>query len=177
MTRADDILFEPIGKLKNHLNIDNDLINIVKLALNGNTNLDFFVDKSIHIDTYNQIADLIENNNFVKCYNDKLVKPVSHSNQRPKGALTIKEIFKKIYINDKDIYFCAKSNGVGITKISLSNWLGIDERVPVIHLIDNSGVGDFFEWWVLGIFSTHTGYNQYYTFGNEIDANSYYGIP
>ena len=102
MSSVDDILFQPIttNANKSNLLIDWQMINAVTLALTGVAGIEFFVDSSISIDTYDRIADMIENDAIVIAYTSNLVTPDPQHTMRPANALTIKDVFRRLYIGE-----------------------------------------------------------------------------
>lgn len=175
---VDDILFEPIDLNKAKILVDQDMIDAVKVALTGISALEFMVDPDISIDTYNEIADLVENDSLVVKYTGQMVKRDTYGIHRPAGALTIKEVFHRIHRGEDEFYFCAKANGQGVIKEKFTNWFGIDSQIPILHVDDLTGnAGGFFEWWIVGLMSQFCGYNQYYGFTTEAEARKYYAIP
>jgi hypothetical protein len=172
----DDILFEPINHDKDQSHIDQKLIDEVKIALTGISAKDLFVDRHVSLETYELIADLVENDPQIVKYTNQMVTPVSAMEKRPNGAMTIKEVFRRLHVGENNFYFSARANGLGITKGEFANRFVIDGKIPMLH-IDPSNGGGVFEWWVMGLMTNNVGYNQYYCFANWSDASKYYGVP
>lgn len=173
---VDDILFEPVGLSKGKLLIDQDMIDAVKVALSGVSAIEFFVDPDANADTYDAIADLIETDPQVVKYTNQMV-PLVTTEARPVGALTIKEVFRRMHAGEDNFYFCARANGSGIHKHKFTNWFGIDTQIPMIHVDQSGGAGGFFEMWIMGLMPNNLGYNQYYCFADWSAASKYYGVP
>lgn len=174
---VDDILFAPIDLSGNKL--DQKMIGAIKNALTGINAIEFFVDSTTAIETYEQIADLVENDPQVLRYTTQMVKP-DNLGLRPVGALTIKDVFHRIHGGENEFFFCGRANGNGIIKERFTNWFSIDSQIPILHIVDpgnGPGVGGFFEWWLIGLMSQFCGYNQHYGFATEAAARNYYAIP
>ena len=176
---VDDILFEPIGSSQTTTGpqIEAQMIAAVKMALTGSSDIEFMVDSTENIDTYNIIADLIENDKQIIKYTRKMVTIQTPPNfVRPPGALGIKDVFQRLHQGLDEFYFCARSNGQGIQKLKFTNYFSIDGKIPILH-VDDPRAGGFFEWWLLGLMSQFIGYNEYYAFATEAEARKYYGTP
>lgn len=174
---ADDILFEPIGPSKSTIILDQEMIDAVKIALTGTSAIEFVVDYTTSLETYDKIADLIEDDPQIIKYTNQMVNPISATEKRPVGALTLKELFERMYNGNEEFYFCARGNGQGVQKHKFTNWFGIDSQIPMIHVDSSTGAGGFFEMWIMGLMSKNIGYNQYYCFSTWADASKYYGVP
>lgn len=181
MSAADDILFEPIGntaKTTITSGIDTQMVDAVRIALTGVSNMEFIVDSNVDITTYDAIADLIENDHQVVKYTRQMVAiQTPPSYVRPIGALTIKEVFRRIHAGQNDFYFSGRLNGVGVTLNKFSNWFAIFGQIPILHLVDHTGGANVFEWWLIALMSNFIGYNEYYAFATEAEAQKYYGTP
>ena len=168
---ADVILFEPIAK------INQQIIDSVQRALDGTLQkYEFSVDPRHALETYDRIASFVENDPDqivdVKrtCTHDPLQM------RRPARALAIKDVFRRLYRGNKEIFFTARANGGGINRYELTNWFAIDTQRPVLHLKGNPSNIQH-PWWVLSLLSNFAGYAEYYAFGTHEDAHAYYGLP
>ncbi len=181
MSSADDILFQPIttntNKSKPH--IDRQMIDAVRVALTGVAALEFFVDSSISIDTYDMIADMVEADAFVIAYTTALVIPDPLHNMRPANALTIKDVFRRLHVGENAFWFCGQNNGNGVSINNFNNWFSIENKVPIVGLDGGaSGIVNLFEWWVIGLMCNFEGFGGHYAFATEIEARKYYnGTP
>jgi hypothetical protein len=175
---VDDILFEPIGSSQiTSSQIDTQMVDAIKIALTGVSAIEFMVDPVLHIDTYNVIADLIENDQQIIAYTRQMVAVQTSPNYlRPSGALGIKDVFQRLHQGLDEFYFCARANGQGVQKLKFTNYFSIDNQIPILH-VDDPHAGGFFEWWLLGLMSQFIGYNEYYAFGTEAEARKYYNLP
>lgn len=177
MSSADDILFEPIGTNRFKSGLDQQMIDAVKIALTGVSAIEFIVDPTIPVATYDAIADLIENDSQILVYTGQMVKRDSLALLRPKAALTIKDVFHRLHENKDEFFFCGRANGNGVSKQRFTNWFGVDSQIPIIHIDDLSGGSSYFEWWILGLMSQFGGYHEHYAFAENIDARKYYAVP
>ena len=184
MSAADDILFEPIGKTtpKTSTNglIDQQMIDAIKIALTGASAIEFFIDPKIAFDTYDLAADVIEHDKSVIRYTRQMVlhNPLGLIKPgRPAGALTIKDVFRRIHQGEDEFWFCAHINGNGIRKQKFVNWFSVDSKIPVLALDGGNGNCNFFEWWIVGVMRDFLGYQGYYAFATEADARKYYALP
>ena len=179
-TTADDILFEPIVVDPNNnpgLIIDQQMIDAIKIALTGTADIEFFVDSGVSVDTYDIIADIIEADPHVIAYTGNLVPSDSLHIIRPTNALTIKDVFRRLYNSENTFWFCGRNNGNGIQQNNFTNYFAIDNKVPILGLDGANGIINLFEWWTVGLMSNFVGYSEHYAFSSEIDARKYYGVP
>jgi hypothetical protein len=179
MSSVDDLLFEPIGTpVKGPIitGIDTQMVDAVRIALTGSSNIEFFIDNTGDIATYEAIADLVENDSQVLKYTRQMVAQVTAPNfTRPAGALTIKDVFRRLYNGQEEFWFTARLTSQGVTLNKFTNWFAIDGQIPILHLTDHTGGANFFEWWLVALMSNFVGYNGYYAFGTEAEARKYFG--
>src|ERR1051326_837659 len=167
MSSADEILFEPINKPINQTMVD-----AVKQALENTITYQFSVDPRYSVETYDEIARLVEDDPNQIVYVKRMVNP--DTGQRPATALSIKDVFRRMHAGNFEFYFCARANCGGITRYTFKNWFAIEHRMPTLQLDKQSSR---FEWWVVSLLSNFTGYTHHYAFGTWEDAHQYYGIP
>ncbi len=168
---ANVILFEPIPK------INQQIIDSVTQALDGTLKkFEFSVDPRHAIKTYDRIAALVENDPNQIADTKRSVTHDPLQLHRPTKALTIKDVFHRMYRGDSEIFFSARANGGGVNRYELTNWFAIDCRIPNLHLKGNPSNIQH-PWWVLSLLSNFAGYAQYYGFASHEDAHDYYGLP
>jgi hypothetical protein len=171
MSSADEILYAPVYRAAQ----DHELISKTKQALDDpQFGFEFRVDANTPITVYDRIAELVENDPTQIAVLQQAVSYDPKQIYRPKNALAIRDVFRRLHNGVTNFYFTAKLNGIGIRNYEFENWFAIDHCVPVVRLQHQNDSNNRFEWWVLSLMSNFDGYSMYYAFGTEPEAQAYY---